>query len=93
VDVLQKIFNDVGDGYIVDIQFVALNEEKQQVERPFKLGQFYLICRRIHYARLSKQKIKNPGCIKGRDFKGIPLGETGRFIQSQVFHIIFSVHP
>jgi hypothetical protein len=37
-DERQKVVDDFGDGNVVNVQFIPLNEKEQQVERAFKLG-------------------------------------------------------
>jgi hypothetical protein len=37
MDKIQEVINDPGDGYIVYIQFISINEEKKEVKRAFKL--------------------------------------------------------
>jgi hypothetical protein len=37
MNINQEILNDAGDGNIVNIQLVSLDEKKQQVEGSFKL--------------------------------------------------------
>src|SRR6266850_4804575 len=39
MEVGQNVVGDLGNGYIVDIEFVAFNEEKEKVKRPFKQRQ------------------------------------------------------
>src|SRR5690606_1896888 len=42
VHVSQEIFCDLGNGDVVDIQFIPFNEEEQQVKRTLKEGQLDL---------------------------------------------------
>jgi hypothetical protein len=37
MDIIKEIVDNVGDRYIIDIQFVSFDEEQQQVEWAFKL--------------------------------------------------------
>ncbi len=41
MDVLQKVVGDAGDSYLVDIQFVAFDEEQLQIKGAFELRQTY----------------------------------------------------
>ena len=43
MDIGQKIIDDLSDRNIINIQFIPLNEEKEEVKWTFKLGQFYLV--------------------------------------------------
>ena len=48
MNIVQKIFYDPGNGYIINIKFISFNKKQQQVEWPFKLGEPYLVSRCIH---------------------------------------------
>ncbi len=51
VDIGQKILYDPGNGNIVDIQFIPLDKEQQQVEGALELGQFDLVVWSAHSQR------------------------------------------
>src|SRR5258706_15759993 len=42
MEIGQKVVGDLGYRYVVNIQFVAFNEEKKEVKRPFKQRQMDL---------------------------------------------------
>jgi hypothetical protein len=48
MDIGQEVVNDLSDGDVVNVQFIALNKEQEQVERAFKLRQLYLVRGVIH---------------------------------------------
>ena len=39
---IEKIVSDLSDRDVINIEFVALNKEQEQVERPLELWKFYL---------------------------------------------------
>ena len=44
MDVCKEIVCDIGDGNIVHIDLVSLNEEEQKIEWTFELCKLYLVC-------------------------------------------------
>ena len=39
MQILKELLRDPGDGDIIDIQLIPLNEEKEEIQRPLKLRQ------------------------------------------------------
>jgi len=38
VDIIQEVVDNIGDGNIINIQFIPLNKKEQEVKWAFKLG-------------------------------------------------------
>ena len=43
MDINHKVFDNAGNGNIINIQLITLDKEQQQVKWPFKLGKFDLV--------------------------------------------------
>ena len=53
MDIIHEILDDLVNGDIVDIQFIALDKKQQQVKGALELGKLYLIGSRTHIIRFS----------------------------------------
>ena len=50
MNIIKEIFDDFGDGNIINIQLVSFYEKKQEVERAFERIDFNLIIGCVHAA-------------------------------------------
>ena len=68
MDIFHEILDDVVDGNIINIQFVAFNKKKEQVKRSFELRQLDLVRNRIHELWF---KVHGPAEIRLQDLTNV----------------------
>lgn len=61
MDIIQKIANQPGYGYVVNIDFIPLNEKQQQVERALELRQMDGISQTLGHRIMKLDNRKDKG--------------------------------
>ena len=82
MNIVQEIIDDIGNGDIVNIQFVSFYKKKKQVKWAFKLGQFYLVYFCIHlkisFRLIISGNLVWPGVYSTIQFKKNPRNWKGQ---------------